>query len=56
MTDYDTFSNNGARQMEFHSSDERENSEHSSVGFVEIAKTSATWDAFFLGTESFDRI
>ena len=45
------FVNTDERVVEFDSLDDRENGEHSDVGFVEISKMSAMQDAFFVGTD-----
>ena len=42
--------------MEFASPDLRDDTEHSDVGFVKIAKILVVLDALFFGTEPFDRV
>ena len=52
----DTFSNNGAREMEFGSLDDRNDWEYNSVGFVEISGIFAMQDEIVYGAISFDRV
>ena len=48
--------NNGARRMEFRSFDDRDDGEHTSVGFVEIANIYPMQIIFFFVMASFDEV